>query len=60
MLSKPTAAPIRPVPDQNDPPVSPEEQRTIRERLATFEQDLQTARPADEVMERLLGRHPAP
>jgi hypothetical protein len=43
-----------------DPTVSPEEERVIRERLATFERDRKTASPAGEAIERLLRRHPAP
>jgi hypothetical protein len=46
--------------DQNDSPMSQEELDVIRERMKTFEQDRKAARPADEVMERLLRRHPAP
>jgi hypothetical protein len=42
----------------NDP--TPDEERVIRERLATFERDRKTASPADETIERLLRRHPAP
>jgi hypothetical protein len=32
----------------------------MEERMKTFEQDRQAARPADEVMERLIRRYPAP
>jgi hypothetical protein len=59
-MSKPQPAPQRPDADQNDPPVSQEELDIIRARMKTFEQDRKAARPADEVMERLLRRHPAP
>jgi hypothetical protein len=58
MPSKP--APTRPDADQNDPPVSQEELAVIRERDKTYDQDRRAARPADEVVERLLRRHPAP
>ena len=60
MTRKPTAIPRRPEADENDPPVTPEELAVIRERDKTYEQDRQAARPADEVVERLLRRHPAP
>ena len=59
-MSKPQPLPTRPDADQNAPPVSQEELDIIRERMKTFEQDRKAARPADEVMERLLRRHPAP
>ena len=59
-MSKPQPLPARPDADQNDPPASQEELEIIRERMKTFEQDRKAARPADEVMERLLRRHPAP
>ena len=59
-MSKPvTEHPPRRGADDADPPVSAEEERIIRERLATFEQDRKAARPAGEVLERLLRRHPA-
>ena len=59
-MSKPvTKHPPRRGADDADPPVSAEEERIIRERLATFEQDQKAARPAGEVVERLLRRHPA-
>jgi hypothetical protein len=45
---------------EDDGPITPEEERIIRERLATFDEDVKTARPAAEVLERLLRRHPAP
>jgi hypothetical protein len=60
MARKPTPVPTRPDADENDPPVSPEELAVIRERDKTYERDRQAARPADEVVERLLRRHPAP
>jgi hypothetical protein len=60
MPSKPTPAPTRPDADQDDPPVSQEELAVIRERDKTYDQDRRAARPAEEVLERLLRRHPAP
>jgi hypothetical protein len=45
---------------QETPQVSSEEARIIAERLATFEKDREAARPADEVLERLLRRHSMP
>jgi hypothetical protein len=39
------------------PPVSQEELDIIRERMKTFDEDRKAARPAEEVMERLLRRH---
>jgi hypothetical protein len=59
-MSKAQPVPTRPEADQNDPPVSQEELDIIPERMKTFEQDRKAARPADEVMERLLRRYPAP
>jgi hypothetical protein len=59
-MSKPQPVPTRSDADQTAPPVSPEELDIIRARMKTFEQDRKAARPADEVMERLLRRHPAP
>jgi hypothetical protein len=60
MPSKPAPPPTRPDADQNDPPVSQEELAVIRERDKTYDQDRRPARPAEEVVERLLRRHPAP
>lgn len=59
-MPKPTPVPARPDADQNNPPVSQEELAVIRERDKTYDQDRRAARPADEVVERLLRRHPAP
>lgn len=59
-MSKPAHVPALPDAEQSAPPVSPEEFDIVRERMKTFEQDRKAARPADEVMERLLRRHPAP
>ena len=55
-------APAKPLPDvpENDPPVTREELEIIGERMKTYEQDRKASSPADEVMERLLRRHPAP
>jgi len=49
-----------PPPSDETPRVSAEEARIIAERLTTFEKDRAAARPAEEVLERLLRRHPMP
>ena len=59
-MTRPAHAPNRPDADQNDPPVSREELDVIRERDKTYKRDREAARPADEVVKRLLDRHPAP
>jgi hypothetical protein len=59
-VSKPQRVPTRPDGDENDPPVSPEELAVIRERDKTYEQERKAARPANEVLERLLRRYSAP
>jgi hypothetical protein len=60
-MSKPQPIPTRPAADQNDPPqVSREELDVIRERDRTYPRDREAARPADDVVKRLLERHPAP
>ena len=60
-MSKPQPVPTRPAADNADQPEpSREELDIIRERMRTFEQDRKAARPANEVMERLLRRHPVP
>lgn len=59
MPSKPAHAQTRPGTDQQSP-ISREELDLIRKRMETFEEDQKAARPADEVMERLLRRYPAP
>ena len=59
-MSKPQPVPTHPAADDNDPPVTPEELAVIRERDKTYEQDRKAARPANEVMERLLRRYPHP
>lgn len=41
-------------------PVSQAEMDIVRERMKTFEEDRKAARPADEVIERLLRRYPNP
>jgi hypothetical protein len=58
MPRKPAHAQTRPDTEQQ-PPVSREELDVIRKRMETFEEDRKAARPADEVMERLLRRYPA-
>lgn len=56
----------RPVPVPSRPDAEPEQpldaetRRILEERMKTFEQDRKAARPADEVMERLLRRYPTP
>lgn len=59
-MNKPQRVPTRPDGDENDPLISPEELAVIRERDKTYEQERKAARPASEVLERLLRRHPAP
>ena len=58
MPAKPARPSTRPDANQQ-PPVSREELDVIRTRMETFEEDRKAARPADEVMERLLRRYPA-
>ena len=58
-MSEPAHVTNRQETEQN-PPVSQEELDLIRQRMKTFEEDRKAARPADEVVERLLRRHPAP
>ena len=60
MPRRPAPAPTNPDADENDAPVTPEELAVIRERDKTYERERQAARPAEEVVERLLRRHPAP
>lgn len=57
-MNRPAHTPHRPDAAENDPPVTPEEIDVIRERMKTYDEDRTAARPADEVMERLLRRHP--
>lgn len=59
MPSKPAHAQTGPGTDQAAA-VSREELDVIRKRMETFEEDRKAARPADEVMERLLRRYPTP
>jgi hypothetical protein len=58
-MTKPQPTPTRPDADEQ-PPVSADELDVIRERMKTFEEDRQAARPADPEIERLLRRYPAP
>ena len=46
--------------DDSDVPVTPEVERIIRERLATFDEDAKVARPWEEVLEDLKARRPLP
>jgi hypothetical protein len=59
MPSKPQPAPQRPD-DEREQPLDDETRRILEQRMATFEEDRKAARPADEVMERLLRRYPQP
>ena len=58
-MNKRSRAPQRPDKDDN-PPASPEELEILSERDKTYPEDRKAARPADEVVERLLRRHPHP
>jgi hypothetical protein len=63
-MSKP--APVRPTrpgaaeADDSDPPVTPEVERIIQERLETFDEDAKAARPWDDVLADLKARRPLP
>ncbi|MQA31762.1 MAG: hypothetical protein GEU82_18330 [Luteitalea sp.] len=60
-MSKPAVdRPTKSDADKIEPPVTTEEERIVLERLATIDRDRETATPADEAIERLLRRHPAP
>jgi hypothetical protein len=64
-MSKPS--PVQPTrPDaaaddsDNDVPVTPEVERIIRERLETFDEDANAARPWEDVLADLKARRPLP
>ena len=63
-MSKP--APVRPTrpgaarADDSAPPVTPEVERIIRERLETFDEDAKAARPWEDVLADLKARRPLP
>jgi len=59
MGTTPERIPTRPEAEPEQP-LDAETRRILEDRMRTFEQDRKAARPADEVMERLLRRHPAP
>ena len=46
-------------PDENSP-VSADELAVVRERDKTYDRDREAAKPAGEVVQRLLARYPAP
>ena len=46
--------------DDGDPPVTPEVERIIRERLETFDEDAKAARPWEDVFADLKARRPLP
>jgi hypothetical protein len=58
-MSKPARAPTRPVDDRNDPDPSREEISVVNERDRDYPAQREAARPASDVVERLLRRHPA-
>ena len=59
-MSEPAQVPIRPVDDRNDPEPSRDEIDVVNERDRDYRAQREAARPAPEVVERLLRRHPAP
>ena len=46
--------------DDSGPPVTPEVERIIRERLETFDEDAKVARPWEDVLADLKARRPLP
>jgi hypothetical protein len=53
--------PTRPrIDDPDDSPVSADELAVVRKRDKTYDRDREAAKPAGEVVERLLARYPAP
>jgi len=56
--SKPQPVPQRP--DSDEPNDFREEVEVVNERDKLYREQRETARPAGEVVERLLRRHPAP
>ena len=59
-MSKPTPVPSRPVDDRSDPEPSRDEIDIVNERDRDYGAQREAARPAPEVVERLLRRYPAP
>ncbi len=59
-MSKLGHAPSRPADDRPDPAPSSEEIAVVNERDRDYLAQRDEARPASEVVERLLRRHPAP
>ncbi len=59
-MSKPAPVPTRPVDDRNDPEPSRDEIDIVNERDRDYRAQREAARPAAEIVERLLRRHPAP
>jgi hypothetical protein len=59
-MSKPGHAPTRPADDRTEPAPSREEIAVVNERDRDYPAQREEARPASEVVERLLRRHPAP
>ena len=58
-MSKAARAPTRSSDDGNDPAPSGEEITVVNERDRDYPAQREAARPAQEVVERLLRRHPA-
>jgi hypothetical protein len=58
-MSEPAPAPPRPADDRNDPTPSRDEIDVVNERDRDYPAQREAARPASEVVERLLRRHPA-
>jgi hypothetical protein len=58
-MSKLEPAPTHPDAEP-EPPLDVETRRILEQRMATFEEDRKAARPADEVVERLLRRYSQP
>jgi len=64
-MSKPTT-PVQPTrpdaaeADESDLPVTQEVERIIRERLETFDEDANAARPWEDVLADLKARRPLP
>jgi hypothetical protein len=62
-MSRP--ADVQPTPPRIDdadknPPVSADELAVVRKRDKTYDRDREAAKPAGEVVQRLLARYPAP
>jgi hypothetical protein len=59
-MSKPAHVPTRPADDRTDPAPSRDEIDVVNERDRDYPAQREAARPASEVVERLLRRHRAP